>query len=282
MENLNKNQIVLLTLLVSFVTSIATGIVTVTLMDQAPAGVTQTINRVVERTIEKVVPGEATVKTVVKEVPVVVTEEELVVKVINEASPAVVRIEGDSDTPLGSGFIASDDGFVVTTAHILGDSPSQGHSYKIGLRGGDKANARLIKFSPENDIAIMRIDSAELKQLKDKLLASVATASSTDSGSATGWTPLNLDNPDIAAGQTVIALGSPDDGPLNVSVGIISAVNQTGSNSTAKVIRTNAANDYNLGGPILNTKGKIVGLSRGSGEAISISSIKDFISSIQS
>ncbi len=53
-EDLNKNQIILLTLLVSFVTSIATGIVTVTLIDQAPAPVAQTINQIVERTIERV------------------------------------------------------------------------------------------------------------------------------------------------------------------------------------------------------------------------------------
>ena len=85
MEDLNKNQIILLTLLVSFITSIATGIVTVSLFEQAPQGVTRTINRVVERTVERVVPGETT--SIIKEVPVIVTEEELIVKAINSVSP---------------------------------------------------------------------------------------------------------------------------------------------------------------------------------------------------
>jgi S1-C subfamily serine protease len=275
MEELNKNQIVLLTLLISFVTSIATGIVTVTLMDQAPTGVTQTINRVVERTIERVVPGEVTTKTVVKEVPVIVTEEELVVKVINDASGAVVRIESNDGTPVGSGFIASDDGFVITAARILGQ-PSEGQSYKIGLRNGDKPNARLIKFSLESDIAVMRIDSSELKQLKDKLVAAVA-ATSTEK---IAWTPLTLQTTEISPGQTVIALGSPDSGPLNVSVGIISASGKSETNPTVNVIRTSAANQYNLGGPVLNTKGKVVGLSHEPGFAVSVDSIKEFINSI--
>lgn len=276
LEQLNKNQIILLTLLVSFVTSIATGIVTVTLMDQAPAGVTQTINRVVERTIEKVVPGEPTTQTIVKEVPVIVTEEELIVKVINEASGAVVRIDGSNGNPVGTGFIASDDGLVITSAHLLGDNPKEGQNFRIGLRNGDKPNARLIKFSLDNDIAVMRIDSTELKTIKDKLLAAVA-ATSTEK---IAWTPLILQTTEITPGQTVIALGSPDAGPLNVSVGIVSALGKSETGTIANVIRTSAANQYNLGGPVLNIKGNVVGLSFQPGMAISITSIQEFIKSV--
>ena len=78
-EHLTKMQIVLLTLLVSSVTSIATGIITVTLMNQVPPAVTQTLNRVVERTVERVVPDKSQGASVItKEVTIVVKEDDLI------------------------------------------------------------------------------------------------------------------------------------------------------------------------------------------------------------
>ena len=66
-KDLNKPQLILLAILLSFITSIATGIVTVTLMQQAPASITVPINRVVRETVEKIVPvpGKETIQTVV-------------------------------------------------------------------------------------------------------------------------------------------------------------------------------------------------------------------------
>jgi hypothetical protein len=62
-KELDKRQYILLTLLITFVVSIATGIVTVSLMNQAPKSVPQTINNVIQRTIEKVTTVQAPVTT---------------------------------------------------------------------------------------------------------------------------------------------------------------------------------------------------------------------------
>lgn len=92
MEHLTKQQIVLVTLLVSFVTSIATGIVTVSLLDQAPAAVTQTINRVVERTIERVVQVPSQQAAIITKETVIIKEGDQVVTAIEKVNPSLVRI----------------------------------------------------------------------------------------------------------------------------------------------------------------------------------------------
>lgn len=91
-EDLTKFQIVLLVLLVSFVTSIATGIVTVSLLAEAPPGVTQTINQVVERTIETIVPSNISTPVKTKETTVVVKEEDLITDSISKSLGKTGRV----------------------------------------------------------------------------------------------------------------------------------------------------------------------------------------------
>lgn len=114
LEQLTKHQILLLTLLVSFVTSIATGIVTVSLMDQAPEGVTRVINQIVERTVETVTPatqGAAVTKTET----VVVTQDDLVPQSIATAQKSVVRIiRANNGELVARGVVVGADGLVVT------------------------------------------------------------------------------------------------------------------------------------------------------------------------
>lgn len=66
MDNLNKQQVILIALLVAIVTSITTGIVTVSLSDQSSSGVSQTIYRVVEKTIANVTPADSPVRKIVE------------------------------------------------------------------------------------------------------------------------------------------------------------------------------------------------------------------------
>lgn len=262
MEELNKNQIVLLTLLVSFVTSIATGIVTVTLVNQAPPGVTQTINRVVERTIERTVPGETKTTTVIKEVPVIITEEQLIVDVINAASPAMVRIADSTGKTLGSGFIITDNGLLATSDSIFsGTAAPVTATYQVFLSKGQRGPAHLVPNNANKGVSLLKLDVASLKDETGK------------DASGNSLKKLELTDAEVSPGQTVIALGVPDTGPITVSGGLISGLFTNTASSTA-YINTSAANQNNLGGPVLNTKGRVVGLARDIGLALSYQMIK--------
>lgn len=111
LEQLTKTQLILLALLVSFVTSIATGIVTVTLVNQAPTDVIRTVNRVVEKTVERVVPGETKIVERVKEVSTP-TESDLAVSAVNKSQDVVVYVKS-LDGLETRGFFVSSTGIAV-------------------------------------------------------------------------------------------------------------------------------------------------------------------------
>jgi len=125
-KELNKTQLILLAVLLSFITSIATGITTVTLMQQAPASFTVPVNRVVQQTIEKIQQVEG--KTVTQ--TVVVKEEDLVVDAIAKNESAVFSITKEGrdvnynvvEVSAGRGFAVSADGIIVADATLVPDS----------------------------------------------------------------------------------------------------------------------------------------------------------------
>lgn len=163
-EQLTKSQIILLTLLISFVTSIATGIVTVTLLDQAPPAVTQTINRIVERTIERVVPDN---QGAVVQKTVVVKEEDLITESIERNSRSLVRIYNSEEVFLGMGFFVSEEGVIATDESLI----SADQEYSVLVNDGSEYLAEVIgdsflSVSSEEEVKFESVTYTDLNSLK--------------------------------------------------------------------------------------------------------------------
>ena len=102
MEHLTKHQLILLALLVSFVTSLATGIFTVSLMSQVPKGVTQTINQVVEKTIQVASEPSASFGTVA------ISVDDQVSNAVGIVSPGVAITSSDQPSNQALAFLMPD------------------------------------------------------------------------------------------------------------------------------------------------------------------------------
>ena len=282
MEELNKTQVVLLTLFITFVTSVAPGIITVTLLDQSPPGITQTINRVVERTIERVTPG----KTEIKETKVLLTEEGLLKDALVAIKPSLARIvlnspvetavvtpaPADGSTPvvvpvenqaalitavpgkneLGTGFVVSAEGLVVTSSSLNLDPDVE---YLVSIN-------------------------------KKEYPASVVT-----SGSASGFTVLKINNKDgvkftpapfsitpMHLGQTIFVIGN-DLERTTASIGIVNSSANSAEVTLSSYKTTIKSDDTNIGGPILDSDGKVIGINLSSGGVVPIKFVAGFLAS---
>lgn len=211
-ERLTKAQIVLLTLLVSFVTSIATGIVTVTLLDQAPPAITQTINRVVERTIERVVPDKSQGASVItKEVTIVVKEDDLITDSIEKNSDSIVRISKISDAEeesienifVGLGVIVSGDGMIATDSSIIFND----YLYSVTTADGSVFTVETVSNYADDPIALLFAISED----------------NADDAEEIKFSPIVFSNLDtLKIGQSVISLSGKERD--NVAIGIISSL----------------------------------------------------------
>ena len=123
-EDLTKTQLLLLTILVNFVTAIATAVMTVSLLDQAPPTVTQTVNRIVERTVETAaqaplptIPG---IAAPAKETIVIRDEDLLSAAIRADAGRRVLIHKGATTTPVIAFGTYLPDKRIVVTASAAG------------------------------------------------------------------------------------------------------------------------------------------------------------------
>jgi len=251
MEDLNKHQLILLTLLVSFVTSIATGIITFTLLQEAPIEVTQTINRVVERTIKTVTPAENGDKAVVKEVQIV-KEEDLILQSIEASTKSLVRIKtlgfDGVEIVVGLGLVVHE-GVVV----MDGRSFSEGVNYTILFQ--DNKAYSVAKTYSTNGVVFLKVG----KPANEKYTFHPALLGNINS---------------LKLGQTVIRVSGKTTN--SVLIGRVSELETSG-----KIITDIRYSKTEPGSPLLNLSGEIIGLETAAAEGestlsyFSINSVKN-------
>ncbi len=265
MENLNKTQIVLLTLLTSFVTSIATGIVTVTLLDQAPPAVTRTINRVVEKTIQTVVPGENQVTTVVKEV--IVKEEDQIVGAVEKASKSLVQVSAvDADgneVLLGLGVVVSGDGFMIADKNRVAGNRNN----LVVSMGGQSMNVEIV--SEEEDFVILKAIELENTEVKEGGEGENTNTEEETKNTKISLTPVSLiDSDNIKLGQAVVSLAGA--GGNTVLTGIVSRLDtemvvigdEENTEDVLKyIVPSFEIGKKSAGGPLLDMSGNLLGIN---------------------
>lgn len=155
-KDLNKSQLILLAVLLSFVTSIATGITTVTLMQQAPSSVTVPITRIVRETAEKIAP--ATVKTI--STPALSEDEKKLLEDLKAIKPLTMTLvlkgeTTDKDKTLGTGLFLGDNKVVIAS---LVAEPKEGEVYVVKSVLGEQ---KVLKVTQQKDFTIIELVKAE-------------------------------------------------------------------------------------------------------------------------
>uniref|UniRef100_A0A8C8EUM5 HtrA serine peptidase 1a n=1 Tax=Oncorhynchus tshawytscha TaxID=74940 RepID=A0A8C8EUM5_ONCTS len=169
--------------------------------------------------------------------------------VVEMIAPAVVHIElyrkmayskREVAVASGSGFVVSEDGQIVTNAHVVANK----HRVKVELKSGATYDAKIKDVDEKSDIALLKIDSP----IKLPVLM------------------LGLSS-DLRPGEFVVAIGSPFSLQNTVTTGIVSTTQRGGKelglrNSEMEYIQTDAIINYgNSGGPLVNLDGEVIGIN---------------------
>ena len=179
------------------------------------------------------------------------TEEAINVSVYDRTNRSVVNISTNSVRPeslfslteiegSGSGSVIDQQGHILTNYHVVEGAKQ----ISVMLFNTDSFPAELVGQDPDNDIAILKINAP------DTLLF-----------------PLQWgDSANLRVGQHIIAIGNPFGLERTMSTGIISSLNRQITSKTRRVIRSiiqidAALNQGNSGGPLLNSRGELIGMN---------------------
>lgn len=171
---------------------------------------------------------------------------EAVSSTVSNASAAVVHLEvrtrsagtAGEQGGSGSGFFLSPDGYALTNSHVVHDASE----LFVHLADGRRLRADLVGEDPHTDLAVVRVSGGPLPFL-----------------------PL-ADSDRVRPGQIAIALGSPMGFQQTVTAGIVSGLGRSlraqSGRTIDNIIQTDAAlNPGNSGGPLLNTRGEVIGVN---------------------
>ncbi len=185
--------------------------------------------------------------------------ETMTAKEVAEATrEAIVRIETDLGS--GSGFLISDDGYILTNNHVVSDA----EEITVYLEDGTDYEAEVIGRDLVRDIAVIKIDAEDLPYLEFG------------------------DPIEVALGESVVVLGYPlGDEDVSITSGIVSKVDFDDGRNISWIQTDSAVNPGNSGGPMLNMQGQVVGVVaakmvgvsvEGIGFAISANTVNTYLS----
>jgi 2-alkenal reductase len=159
-----------------------------------------------------------------------------------------LRTGGRSQEGLGSGFVVSGTGEIATNAHVVtsgeGRDIRRADDVYVRFADGNQVPAKVTGFDPFSDVALLKVDPAGLR-LRPLPLGSAR---------------------DVRVGAPVVAIGSPFGEAQSLSVGVVSAKNRsiqslTGFDTTGAVQTDAAINHGNSGGPLLDARGRVLGIN---------------------